>query len=374
MKFVGILFVAILGVLGLDVEGMQASVLDFDGIFAPDQQIPEAFQPEWNDPSVEGNDATNAPISRYIFFPIKDSSDEVKFEPLGQWPNIFRRPRKEKNQGWYGSLSREQRQYKKAKNGEYNIYFLADGTQPTTEEAVEYSCANVDNRKDSPITRWYMKMFGVIDKNGGNSDGDDNYVKAGGDNVTTSSCRIISFDASVDGTLVDDPDIPNTQIPRRALFEREFCKIASNPVGRTLLYRLLIEIRRKDRNNYGVCGEDVLFNEKKFLTSRNNCKNVLISMGKESGYTHCPCVITLCNQRQQRGTISCRCSNGTIEIVRSNTSIDCDLFHEMLHWFHCLRDYKRYCIDTSRYCIKNFSKIESPSIVWRNVKYNPKFV
>lgn len=43
------------------------------------------------------------------------------------------------------------------------IEFPIDGHQPTTPEAVEYSCANIDNRPDSPITEWYMKMFGVLD-------------------------------------------------------------------------------------------------------------------------------------------------------------------------------------------------------------------
>jgi hypothetical protein len=45
---------------------------------------------------------------------------------------------------------------------EHNIYFPEDGSQPTTPEAVQYSCANIDNRENSPITEWYMKMFGVI--------------------------------------------------------------------------------------------------------------------------------------------------------------------------------------------------------------------
>lgn len=45
---------------------------------------------------------------------------------------------------------------------EGNIYFPADGHQPTTLEAVQYSSANIDNRENSPITEWYMKISCVI--------------------------------------------------------------------------------------------------------------------------------------------------------------------------------------------------------------------
>lgn len=62
--------------------------------------------------------------------------------------------------------------------GGNNIYFPPNGSQPTTENAVKWSCANVDNRENSSVTEWYMKMFGVVAINEGNSDSDD-YVKAG---------------------------------------------------------------------------------------------------------------------------------------------------------------------------------------------------
>ena len=35
-----------------------------------------------------------------------------------------------------------------------NIYFPRNAKQPTTEDAVKWSCADIDNIKDSPITEW----------------------------------------------------------------------------------------------------------------------------------------------------------------------------------------------------------------------------
>jgi hypothetical protein len=40
------------------------------------------------------------------------------------------------------------------------IYFNVNGQQPTTQQTVIWSCANVDNTPTSPITEWYMQVFG----------------------------------------------------------------------------------------------------------------------------------------------------------------------------------------------------------------------
>ncbi len=45
------------------------------------------------------------------------------------------------------------------------IYFPVDGHQPTTEQAAHWSQANTDNDPNSPITKWYMRMFGWTDPN-----------------------------------------------------------------------------------------------------------------------------------------------------------------------------------------------------------------
>jgi hypothetical protein len=46
---------------------------------------------------------------------------------------------------------------------QWQYIFSKNGVQPTTSEAVEYSCANVEAHDlNSPITEWYMRMFGWI--------------------------------------------------------------------------------------------------------------------------------------------------------------------------------------------------------------------
>ncbi|MDR0677098.1 MAG: hypothetical protein LBF57_00225, partial [Holosporaceae bacterium] len=80
-----------------------------------------------------------------------------------------------------------------ANPADFNIFFPADGSQPTTPEAVEYSCANIDNRENSPITEWYMMMFGVIHFQGDGTGAND-YIKAGWNNVAPPVAQqIITF-------------------------------------------------------------------------------------------------------------------------------------------------------------------------------------
>lgn len=343
MKFVRILLIAIVGVLGLDVEGTQ-----------PQASVQTVFDLPANTPGLMKNGDCPLLIekritgkkNRCVFVIVPDTAADKKLKTDGG--NIL-----------------DSMNYKGC------IYFPADGTQPTTKEAVEYSCANIDNREDSSITKWYMKMFGVIDKNGGNSDSDDNYVKVGWDNVTTSSCRIISFDASVDGTLVDDPDIPNTQIPRRALFEREFCKIASNSVGRVLLYRVLIEIRRRivdDReNNIGVCENnaqiksiqiaeslsDLLESSPEFFDARNNVRNLKILWAQNGCSFTANCfgiegsgALRFSATNIQKQVVIGKllyCGGGLVQLRQS--ILTDDLFHEFIHWYHTLRDHLRVSND-----------------------------
>jgi hypothetical protein len=63
-------------------------------------------------------------------------------------------------------------------NCEGNIHFPTNGVQPTTPEAVEYSCANIDNQENSPITEWHMMMFGVIPFQNTIAPGLNDYIKA----------------------------------------------------------------------------------------------------------------------------------------------------------------------------------------------------
>ena len=227
--------------------------------------------------------------------------------------------------------SKERAEYACSADG--NIYFPADGTQPTAKEVAEYSCANIDNRADSPITKWYMQMFGVIDKNGGNSTNDDDYIKAG---FTTTQRR---SDSPADARIVKN--IENDLI-------ETFRIIASNPIGRLLLYRILIEVRRHNELKEGAVENNVL-KHSKITNGRNNCRSISIVLSHKGGAYSAACQSISVNlNKENRNVVSASTIDGATEIIRYKRSADIDLFHEMLHWFHSLRDYQRYNLDNDK--------------------------
>ncbi|MDR0556107.1 MAG: hypothetical protein LBG20_03860, partial [Holosporaceae bacterium] len=98
------------------------------------------------------------------------------------------------------------------KNG--YMCFPVDGHQPNTRQAALWSCANagthmtLEQRLASPVTEWYIERFKSI----------------------------IKFQTSGE---------------KQEVFWNMFREIASDPVGRILLYRLLIEIYRVDIRGAG---------------------------------------------------------------------------------------------------------------------------
>ena len=218
-----------------------------------------------------------------------------------------------------------------------HIYFPRDGRQPTTEEAVVWSCANVDaGNINSPITEWYMKVFGVIPFNG------VNYIQAGWTDLPPAAqgeeevapqpqqiARII--DAN---NLADNP---------KAIFINDFRKIASTSVGRVLLYRILIEIRRHQQGgNIGRMGDDVDSNDE--ILIRNSLRSIIIDLGAPkftfSGELFIDGYLTTTNyaigdmaETGERGKYN--------HIIRNENYSDITLFHEMNHWYHALRHIDR---------------------------------
>ncbi len=243
----------------------------------------------------------------------------------------------------------------------YVIEFPLDGHQPTTEEAVKYSCANVDNGEDSPITEWYMKMFGIEPLSG------NTYLEAG---YTTENktCKIInlaccdcysltetnltamnvvgSFSSSTSDEVKEEIKL------RTNTFRTIFRQIASSSIGRIFLYRLLIEIRRKSVNdNEGITEDlDQMPNNEKF---RNNARSVTVSYGFWEGrcinphvqeWRYFPATLT------ESSKISITFDSVPIfiiqgkEMIRHLTTkkeIAALMFHEMLHWYQDLRAYQR---------------------------------
>lgn len=268
MSTIKILCFAILGMVAGNAEYAltAAPVLDFDTIAVHNANIPSSFQPKWSANIPAG---INVPNGRYIYFTVVPNgggaAGNVNFAPL----NI------------HGAAPVAQQA---PVVGDINIYFPADGSQPTTPEAVGYSCANIDNRESSPITEWYMQMFGVIQIPAGG------YIRAGwsapvriGEPINEQ--RIISFnDRFNENDLVKDPDTEDI-ISRNEFFQRKFRRIASTSVGRTLLYRLLIEIRRHKANNEGSLENCI--GKTLFLARRNSSRSIEILWGNFLyGYTH----------------------------------------------------------------------------------------
>ena len=142
---------------------------------------------------------------------------------------------------------------------EVNIYFPADGSQPTTPEAARWSCANIDNRENSPITDWYIRAFGgdealEYSKNGMPKKLPYTVPKLGAKKLTSEQ-MIETYKSSTDypkgKKILKSQNCVEHIITVNGddgVFKKSFWKtfrvIASDPVGRVLLYRLIIEIRR----------------------------------------------------------------------------------------------------------------------------------
>lgn len=227
------------------------------------------------------------------------------------------------------------------------IYFPLNGHQPTTEDAVKWSCANIDNTETSPITDWYMKMFGVIPYKG-NGDSDEDYIQAGYDEDNQLK-RIISYDQATmenDKTLINVPS-SNTQKTKKQFFIDNFRKIASTSVGRVLLYRLLIEIRRVDKNGNG--GEE---NNKcyiKFIAQRNKLRTLHIKF-YENGFplftenllnSKFPGIYISPKDAYSSLITNSKQDGGRVITFKQKSDLDVNLFHELCHWLHSLINYER---------------------------------
>jgi hypothetical protein len=127
-----------------------------------------------------------------------------------------------------------------------DIFFPVDGSQPTTEQAVKWSCANV---QDDAVTEWYMKMFGLQTEE----------LHMGFSNASNSITpdSIITLDNSVGEQKTGICVLGETPATRKDAFIENFRIIASTSVGRVLLYRLLIEIRRQ-KNGDGCCETKIM--------------------------------------------------------------------------------------------------------------------
>lgn len=296
-----ILFVVLMGAFIGDSEGLASATLDFNNIVSV--AVPPCFQPHSYDAPAAGQLLDHLRNGeKYVYFNVNPASRSTS--NASPSPVVNRNP----------------------VLGEDNIYFPKDGSQPTTEDAVKWSCANVDNIEDSSITEWYMKMFGVLSVH---SDSGNQLIETGFYSVNpTINCPILSCGS------INPED--------RKQFLDCFKKIASTSVGRVLLYRILIEIRRTKEGQHVA--------EVPTMTAQISKRNRSLSIKVVSGDQEVP-------MRYSSGTISFS-SQYVIEpsvikdlvdrnreyvpITKEKSRLDVNLFHEMLHWFHELRNPARY--------------------------------
>ena len=243
-----------------------------------------------------------------------------------------------------------------------NIYFPADGTQPTTKEVVEYSCTNV---KDDAVTDWYIRAFGgdigLSLSRGSPAPAVDNAPKMGF-NTTNAPAHIITVDTTV----------PNTPEDFAQQFWQTFRKIASNPIGRILLYRILIEIRRVNETKEGSLDSCVNIEgySDELMKERNNSRQLIVKISSKFSLASAklskertnwlPAVFNfdnsldffcyqsiLCNQQYKIANSTGYEVISAVRIGRSRQPLVVPVFHELVHWFHNLRDLRRKKLERS---------------------------
>ena len=215
-------------------------------------------------------------------------------------------------------------------NTNCHLYFPIDGSQPSTQDAGLWSGAQyVGQLNDNEVTNWWVRVFG------GN--------------------KAVNFSNVGQAQQPKEPKMgfangfPEVIIKLgsaglRQQFWRTFRDIAADPVGRVLLYRLFIEIRRRDNGTYeGCCGNDVILPIAYNLNRRNTCRSITI-VSTNDGFAFDFYNHTIEFDLNVNITTSTLALNGNNELTtdEENRTYDIALFHEMLHWFHSLRNPNRF--------------------------------
>lgn len=244
-----------------------------------------------------------------------------------------------------------------------NIKFPKKGKQPTTAEAALWSCANIN---DDAVTEWYMRMFGwTAPEENEKKPLEMGFGIADNGKKLISAPIIHAYDKGDD--LEEQEEIMTFELQN--IFWQTFRQIASNPVGRVLLYRLLIEIRRVDKNG-NECIERQYTHlrkpDKRQLFYRKTNLSIYITSLIKDDWTYFTGKIWQGKARQAR--IMCyfleerepmTLVHGiwpnfyTEDAVESDSENDFSiynqtrLFHEMLHWYQQLRDPVRVTRETA---------------------------
>ena len=178
------------------------------------------------------------------------------------------------------------------------LIFPENGTQPTTKLAG--LCSGARNLDDKVITRWYVNMF------------------------------LANF-------VVNDSETKHS-------FKKTLEKIAEDPVGRVLLYRLIIETTRVDEKGEYCCEQGIDKPTGENIENRKNC--CILGIKIDTGLAFSRHGIIYFDPKDTEGipVLSMLFSEDKTfdSFDEKITPLDMGLFHEMLHWFHFLRNPERY--------------------------------
>lgn len=320
MKQIKLLYVAILGIVVGDAECAQQTVFDLP-LDTPGLQI-----------SVQNKTVNGIQNQKCIHVIVPGTDADNAYHDRNLRP----------------INAKERVDYATSKIG--NIYFPRNGAQPTTPEAVEYSCANVGVYDiNHPITEWYLRMFGWIPeddtKDGAAYDHIDR-LKVGFDKETNPKpLLLMPFNLVKNDNIFLDNRLSLT---KRLSFWHFFRYIASSPVGRVLLYRLLIEVRRIKNGKGSVCNDVTM--SQVYTNERNENRHLILE------WRDCNCFSKdnnrlgfCCTNLVALQCITEDVKDGNVLILPYCSwfalYVDISIFHELCHWFHFLRNPDRYTLE-----------------------------
>lgn len=216
-------------------------------------------------------------------------------------------------------------------NANCNLYFPDDGSQPNTSMAGMSSGArHIGQLNSKEITDWWIRVFGgEIAIAWANSETPLPLIDLAPPMYTNANQTLTCHLIQVNGT-----DVVKRQ------FWQTFRHIAEDSVGRVLLYRLLIEIRRINTlTNDGCCEGNINLLE---VNTRNACRHIQVLDNSGKGFSFNSGGIIRVDFTSNLRASVLSSNNGIVTTVEESCPFEVALFHEMLHWFHFLRNFNRY--------------------------------
>ncbi|MDR2268472.1 MAG: hypothetical protein LBD81_03425 [Holosporaceae bacterium] len=208
------------------------------------------------------------------------------------------------------------------------------------------SCANIDVGKElSAVTKWFVAVFSGF-ANAGNAFVVPQNFDGFPETKAIHANAIIRFDRLRHGHDKAHKTTCKNALclscpTAEACFWNAFRRVASNPIGRVLLYRILLEIfRPTEALDALVLHPGIIVN----LPARNAAKTLLIRYSRDPNNAWFdPNGIFMFSNRLSPITLLKRIHNrrNNYEICVGEDAIantvTTTIFHEFLHWFHFLR-------------------------------------